>query len=132
MLLKTPDVTIVLLSLAILSASVPGTSVLRGIWILVPVGLVMAVSSQDPANLGLRRVLLVYPFLFLWIGERSVRIWELVSRSVKGPLVQWAAAAGLLLVALSGHLLRGPDSSIPARILQRHGRWSHRRAPLPG
>ena len=104
MLLKTPDVTIVLLSLAVLSVCVPGTSVLRGIWMLVPVGLVMAVSSQDPANLGLRRVLLVYPFLFLWIGERGVRMWELASRSVKGPLVQWAGVAGLSLMALLGIL----------------------------
>jgi hypothetical protein len=102
MLLKTPDVTIVLLSLAIVSACVPGSKVLRGTWMLVPVGLVLAVSSQDPANLGLRRVLLVYPFLFLWIGERGVRMWELIARSAHGQLAARLAPIGLLLVALTG------------------------------
>ena len=101
-LLKTPDVTIVLLSLALLSVFVPGSHPVRGGWLLLPVGLVLAVSSQDLVNLGLRRVLLVYPFLFLWIGERSVRIRELWSRSATGQSIRWLAPVGVALVALVG------------------------------
>jgi len=102
MLLKTPDVTIVLLSLAILSVCIPGSRRLRGAWLLVPVGFGLAVSSQDLVNLGLRRVLLVYPFLFLWIGERSVRIWELWSPAMYGRPIRWLVPIGLSLVALAG------------------------------
>jgi len=101
-LLKTPDATIVLWSLAVLSVFVPGSRPLRGAWILLPVALVMAVSSQDLVNLGLRRVLLVYPFLFLWIGERSVRIWEVWSPVVIGRPIRWLAPVGLALLVLTG------------------------------
>jgi 4-amino-4-deoxy-L-arabinose transferase-like glycosyltransferase len=86
-LLKTPDVTLILFGLAVVSTFIPGSSALRGAWLLIPVGLVLSVSSQDLVNLGLRRVLPVYPFLFLWIGERCMRMWEHWSSSVNRKLL---------------------------------------------
>jgi hypothetical protein len=100
--LKTPDVTLALLALACLSVFVPRSRVAGGIWLLVPVALVLAVSSQDPVNLGLRRILPVYPFLFLWIGERLVRVWELWPQSMNGPIVRWIPGAAVLLAAGGG------------------------------
>ena len=100
--LKTPEVTLALLALAGLSVFIPGSRVARGIWLLIPVALVLAVSSQDPVTLGLRRVLPVYPFLFLWIGERVVRVGELWARSGNGRIVRWIPAAVLLVVAGGG------------------------------
>src|SRR5207249_3027327 len=70
--------------------------------LLIPVALILAVSSQDPVNLGLRRVIPVYPFLFVWIGERFVRVWERYSQSVNGPVVRGIAAVALLLVIAGG------------------------------
>jgi Dolichyl-phosphate-mannose-protein mannosyltransferase len=100
--LKTPDVTLALLALACLSVFIPRSRVAGGIWLLVPVALVLAVSSQDPVNLGLRRILPVYPFLFLWIGERLVRVSELWPQSMNGPIVRWIPGAAVLLAAGGG------------------------------
>jgi hypothetical protein len=102
MALKTPEATLVLLALACLSVFVPGSRVARGIWLLVPAALILAVSSQDPVNLGLRRVLPVYPFLFMWIGERAVRLGELWFQSKSGRMVRLIPAAALLVVAGAG------------------------------
>jgi hypothetical protein len=101
--LKTPDVTLVLLALACLSMFVPRSRAADGIWLLMPVALVLAVSSQDPVNLGLRRIIPVYPFLFVWMGGRFVKVWELWSpRSVSGRVVRWMPGVALLLVAAGG------------------------------
>jgi hypothetical protein len=102
--LKTPDVTLALLALACVSVFVPGSRVAREVWLLLPVALVLAVSSQDPVTLGLRRVIPVYPFLFLWIGERFARVWELWSQSVKGRVVRWIPGLALVLVVAGGVL----------------------------
>jgi hypothetical protein len=99
MALKTPDVTLVLLALACLSVFIPRSRALDGIWLLMPVALVLAVSSQDPVTLGLRHIIPVYPFLFVWTGGRVVRVWELWSRSVSGRVVRWMPGVALLLVA---------------------------------
>ncbi len=103
-LLKTPDVTLALLALACLSVFIPGSRVARGVWLLIPVALVLAVSSQDPVNLGLRRVIPVYPFLFVWIGERFVRIWEFWSERTQGPVVRWIPGVALVLIVAGGIL----------------------------
>ena len=105
--LKTPDITLALLALAGLSMAVPGSRAGRGVWLLVPVALVLVVSSQDPVTLGLRRVIPIYPFLFLWIGERSVSVWERGSRSANarwiGGLVLLVVVAGSIFSAIQIH-----------------------------
>ena len=68
----------------------------------MPVALVLAVSSQDLVNLGLRRIIPVYPFLFVWTGGRFVRVWELWSRSVNGRVVRWIPGVALLMVGAGG------------------------------
>jgi hypothetical protein len=72
---KTPDVAVVLFVVAVGSLFIRDLRPSRHAWLLAPVALVEAACSQDPANLGLRRVLLVYPFLFLWIGVRCRLVW---------------------------------------------------------
>jgi hypothetical protein len=101
-LVKTPELTLVLLALAALSTLIPGSGGARRVWLLAPVALVLVVSAQDPVTLGLRRVLLVFPFLFLWIGERAARIWELRARFGSERFVLGMASAATLLVALAG------------------------------
>ena len=76
MAVKTPDVTVLLFAVAVGSLLIRDLRPSRHAWLLVPVALVLAVCSQDPVTLGLRRVLLVYPFLFLWIGTRCGLLWE--------------------------------------------------------
>jgi hypothetical protein len=93
MFLKTPDATLALFAVAVASVLVPGARGARGAWLLAPVALVLAVSSQDPVTLGLRRVLLVFPFLFLWIGQRCAALWELVSRAPLGRRIARVAVA---------------------------------------
>src|SRR5207247_257079 len=100
--LKTPDVTLALLALACLLVLIPGSRVAHGIWLLIPVALILAVSSQDPVNLGLRRVIPIYPFLFVWIGERFGRVWEHYSQSANRRAVGWIAGVVLLLVVAEG------------------------------
>lgn len=102
--LKTPEVTLVLLALACLSVFIPGSRVASGIWLLLPAAVVLAVSSQDLVNLGLRRVIPIYPFLFLWIGERLLRSWERWSRSVEGQAARGVFSVALLLVVAGGIL----------------------------
>ena len=76
MAVKTPDVAVVLFAVAVGSLLIRELQPSRHAWLLAPVALVLAVCSQDPVTLGLRRVLLVYPFLFLWIGTRCGLVWE--------------------------------------------------------
>lgn len=102
--LKTPEVTLSLLAIACLSVFIRGSRVTQGIWLLIPVALVLAVSSQDPVNLGLRRVIPIYPFLFLWIGERLVRSWQILSQSVNARPVR-ALSAVALSVGVVGSVL---------------------------
>jgi hypothetical protein len=68
-LLKTPEATLVLLVLALVPwrSRRPGWPVV--LFAVVPVVLVYAVCAFDRAQFGLRRVLLVYPFLYLLIGR---------------------------------------------------------------
>ena len=123
-LLKTPDVTLALVATSVVAACLPGLGALRGIWLLGPAALVLLVSSQDPVTIGLRRVIAVYPFLFLWIGERCTRIWELWSSASQPSIarLRWAAltlvvAAGVLSavqihpyqLAYFNRLVGGPD-----------------------
>jgi hypothetical protein len=102
MAVKTPEATLALLAVACASLFIPDSRVGRGIWLLIPVALVLAVSSQDPVNLGLRRVLPVYPFLFLWTGERIVRVGEMWSRPMQGRFVRWIPSAALSLAVAVG------------------------------
>jgi hypothetical protein len=99
MLLKTPDVTLLLFAVAIASVFVPRTEAGRGAWLLVPVGLVLAVCSQDPVTLGLRRVLFVYPFLFLWTGQRLNALRELSPTAGGAQAVHPVLRKGLAVAA---------------------------------
>lgn len=104
MLVKTPDVTLVVLAIAVVSALVWRTREAGADWLLIPVVLVLIVCSQDPVTLGLRRVLFVYPFLFLWSGVRLSLLWErwwpMRHRGTTGTVF----AAGLSLMMITGAL----------------------------
>ena len=115
-LLKTPEPTILLIGIAIWAA-IRNPRVRRpAIYLLTPALLVIVASFFDKANLGLRRILPVYPFLFALIAiagsQKSCRICKIVYVG----LVAWAALAGALayphylsyINVISGGMTNGP------------------------
>ena len=73
-------------------------------WLLFPWCSSTIVCSQDPVTLGLRRVLFVYPFLFLWGGVRLYLLWERWWPARRRDTIGTALAAGLLLIVIAGAL----------------------------
>jgi len=95
-LLKTPEPTILLLGIALWA--VIRTEDLRrpAIYLLPPVVLVVAASFFDQANLGLRRILPAYPFLFALIGIAASAKPCRLCTTVYTVLIAWATASSLM------------------------------------
>ena len=72
-LLKTPVPTLILgLLSAVLWRRVAG-GITKTLFLIVPFLIVHLAATQDTANLGLRRVIACYPFLFVAIGSLAAR-----------------------------------------------------------
>jgi hypothetical protein len=100
-LLKTPAITLALLAAAMWPRSGRALRWHEQLLLWIPVLLVHVVASQDRANLGLRRVLLVYPFLFLAVG-RLLERWtpSTAPRSLIAPPRRPAIALALACVLI--------------------------------
>jgi hypothetical protein len=115
-LMKTPEPTILLLGIS--SWAVVRFPNLRrpAIYLLTPVVLIVGASFFDKANIGLRRILPAYPFLFAFIAlagsEKPCRFCKVLYIG----LVAWAALVSTLAYphylsyfnVLSGGLSNGP------------------------
>lgn len=123
-LLKTPEPTILLLCIA-LYATVRSPRLRRpAIYLLTPVALLFLASSFDKANLGLRRVLPAYPFLFAFIAVAASTKPCRACKMIYAGLVAWAVLASALAYphylsyvnTFSGGISNGPylldDSNI--------------------
>ncbi len=115
-LLKTPEPTILLTGIA--AWAVIRSPRLRrpALYLLVPVLLVVVASIFDRANIGLRRILPAYPFLFAFIAiAASDKPCRMCQRVYIG-LIVWAALIGALAFphylsyfnVLSGGISNGP------------------------
>lgn len=68
-LIKTPVPTLILSVLAFCSYRQSSTNRFNEFFIILPIISFMAVSAFDSFNIGLRRVLPIYPFIFVYIGK---------------------------------------------------------------
>jgi len=68
-LIKTPVPTLVFLLASVFTAKGKGFRMKNEIWLLMPVMFVVVSSFFDSRNMGLRRILQVYPFLFVFVGR---------------------------------------------------------------
>lgn len=67
-LIKTPVPTLILFVLAFSLYRQSSTNRINEFFILLPVIIFITASSFDGSNVGLRRILPIYPFLFVYIG----------------------------------------------------------------
>jgi len=98
--LKVPVSTQLLLACALGSLILDRKRLDAAITALVPAFAVFAVACFDEENIGLRRVLPAFPFLFLFCAQalRAAALAPLVPRAALAlavTLVVWSAAAGL-------------------------------------
>jgi 4-amino-4-deoxy-L-arabinose transferase-like glycosyltransferase len=95
-LLKTPEPTLCLIGIAVFTTIRSPALRRPGLYLLTPAALILGASFFDQANLGLRRILPVYPFLFAFIAiagsEKPCRLCKAVTVG----LVIWAGLAGAL------------------------------------
>ncbi len=68
-LVKTPVPTLIMIIFAAVLLKKQKHDLYREMWLLLPVLIILFTSFFDARNLGLRRILPVYPFLFVFIGK---------------------------------------------------------------
>ncbi len=99
---KTPLATLVLLLLSLVMCLWRPRRCAHEQFLLLPLVLVFGMAVYARMNIGLRHIIAVYPFLFVWLGANAVRLWE--GRSV-------ALKVGVL--GLAGWLLGSTLSAFP-------------------
>ena len=90
-LAKTPLPTLIMLFWATLHCVFAKHRERAVIFLLVPVTMFFAVAVWSHINIGLRHILPIYPFLFVWLGGVACKLWKSQIRSAK---------LGLLLLAV--------------------------------
>lgn len=94
MFFKTPVPTLLLLALGLLARPTRRTAVL----VLAPVALFLGAAMASKLNIGLRHVLIVYPFCFILAGRGAARLWGATwQRILLAVLAVWYAAGALLI-----------------------------------
>lgn len=68
-LVKTPLPTFILLVLALVLLKKNKPTVYNELWLILPVYLILVTSFLDSVNFGLRRILPLYPFLFVFVSR---------------------------------------------------------------
>jgi len=80
---KTPLPTLIALMVAIFLSIRRRSFLPTDLFLLVPVLTFFAVATGSKLNIGLRHILPIYPFLFVWIGGRIMTIWASRSRTAQ-------------------------------------------------
>ena len=91
---KTPLPTLLLLLTAILLVLFDRRQQWLNIVLLVPVGIYFSLAVYSKMNIGLRHILPIYPFLFVWMGGTVEEFWLRNNLGIRCYLV----ALGLWLV----------------------------------
>ena len=115
-LVKTPEPTILLAGIAVWAVIRSPDLRRPALYLLTPIVLVLVASFFDKANLGLRRILPIYPFLFAFIGLAATDKPCRICKTIYVVLVLWAGAASILAYphylsyfnVLSGGVSNGP------------------------
>lgn len=94
---KTPLPTLVMLLAAIILAVRRRSAFQMELFLLLPAVLFFFLAASSRLNIGLRHILPIYPFLFVWIGGMLAAIWTSGDR-----VYRWGAALlGVFLLASS-------------------------------
>ncbi len=127
---KTPLPTLLLFAVAMLRIDLKGSGLLRWAFILTPILVFHLAGVFNPANIGIRHVLPVFPFLFLACGAvaqslfRSAvegnrgrhRLWLRAARLGMAGLLVWYSASALMTfphyIPYFNELAGGPDNGI--------------------
>jgi dolichyl-phosphate-mannose-protein mannosyltransferase len=80
---KTPLPTLMVLLLAIILSVRRRSLMPTDLFLLIPVIIFFAVAIGSKLNIGLRHILPIYPFLFVWIGGQIATIWASRSRTAQ-------------------------------------------------
>ena len=80
---KTPLPTLVALLVAIVLMVRRRSLSLADLFLLVPAMIVFAIATGSKLNIGLRHILPIYPFLFVWIGGMVAGVWASRSRAAR-------------------------------------------------
>lgn len=99
---KTPLATLALLLLSLVIYLLRPWRCADEKFLFVPLTVFFGLAVYARMNIGLRHIIAVYPFLFVWLGANAVRLWE--GRSV-------AQKVGIL--GLAGWLLGSTLSAFP-------------------
>ncbi|MFQ5672705.1 MAG: ArnT family glycosyltransferase [Nitrospinales bacterium] len=106
-LVKTPISVLILLVAAVFFLRKNKADVYHELWLIVPVFLTLGATFFDVTNLGLRRILTVYPFLFVFVSKVA---------AVQGPAKTWFAKETVrrpLLLILAGWYLAASLTIFP-------------------
>src|SRR5262249_27442293 len=70
----------------------------RGLFLLIPVGVFFTLAIPSRMNIGIRHILAIYPFLFVFLGGAAYHLWRAGSVWTKRALVilgVWQLASSL-------------------------------------
>jgi tetratricopeptide (TPR) repeat protein len=98
-MVKTPLPTVVILIATLALWFYERDKKPAGIFLLVPVTVYFSLAVWSRMNIGLRHVLPIYPFLFVFAGGTAAKLWQSQSKVLRGaPLVAgiWLALSTLI------------------------------------
>ncbi len=119
---KTPLATLAIIVMGLVVFFRRSTTRLPEFFLLVPIVAFFSAAAWSGLNIGLRHILPVYPFLFVWLGGVSAKIWLGTSRFGRCGLLLlllWLVASSLKTypnyMAFFNEMVGGPKNG--SRIL---------------
>jgi hypothetical protein len=92
-LLKTPVPTLLLIGVALFRRH----SAKAMVFVLVPIGIFLGMGMASKVNIGLRHILVIYPFLFVLAGSAAVRFEGRWQRGLLGVLAAGYVAQAIFI-----------------------------------
>jgi Dolichyl-phosphate-mannose-protein mannosyltransferase len=117
-LIKTPVALLLLIALTCLwyHKIHPETTVAlkRDLFLTLPVGVMLGAASASHLNIGIRYILPIYPFLFVFVGQIVLIGWNAITKYiVLTGLTAWFVVASLAIaphyLAYFNEIVGGPD-----------------------
>lgn len=102
---KTPLPTLALLLCSLIASLWRPRKCADERFLFVPLLLFFGLAMCSGMNIGLRHILVIYPFLFVWLGGSAVRLWTSRSAALStGTIVMAVWLAGSTLAAFPNYL----------------------------